>query len=126
MSLLSEMNYPKDPTDAVRQAIYERDGHCCQRCGVYAYGGSLHHRVNKSVGGDARPANLVLLCGSGTTGCHGWVTRNVKKARTAGWAVLSGDLDLLPRIGLVRINGTVFLLSNDLNAEAHAVLGGSQ
>lgn len=34
---------------------------------------SLHHVVPKSLGGDDVAENLVPLCGSGTTGCHGLV-----------------------------------------------------
>lgn len=30
---------------------------------------------------------LILLCGSGTTGCHGWVHANPMKARAAGLIV---------------------------------------
>jgi hypothetical protein len=31
----------------------------------------LHHLVSKSLGGDDVADNLVPVCGSGTTGCHG-------------------------------------------------------
>ena len=34
---------------------------------------TLHHIVSKSLGGDDVADNLVPLCGSGTTGCHGLV-----------------------------------------------------
>lgn len=33
------------------------------------------------------PANLIVLCGSGTTGCHGHVEVNRREARDYGWAV---------------------------------------
>lgn len=33
------------------------------------------------------PANLLTLCGSGTTGCHGWVTANPSAARMDGLSV---------------------------------------
>jgi hypothetical protein len=35
---------------------------------------NMHHRKNRSQGGRADAANLVDLCGSGTTGCHGALT----------------------------------------------------
>lgn len=41
----------------------------CAACGRPP--GSVHHVIPRSEGGDDVPANLVLLCGSGTTGCHG-------------------------------------------------------
>lgn len=35
------------------------------------FSSSLHHVVSKSLGGDDIAENLVPVCGSGTTGCHG-------------------------------------------------------
>jgi hypothetical protein len=34
---------------------------------------TLHHLVSKSLGGDDLADNLVAVCGSGTTGCHGLI-----------------------------------------------------
>jgi hypothetical protein len=34
-------------------------------------------------------ANLVTLCGSGTTGCHGWVETNREASYALGWLVPS-------------------------------------
>jgi hypothetical protein len=34
-----------------------------------------------------RPANLIVLCGSGTNGCHGWVESNRAKARELGFLI---------------------------------------
>lgn len=33
------------------------------------------------------PANLIVLCGSGNTGCHGWVESNRDKAREHGYLI---------------------------------------
>lgn len=44
----------------------------CRLCNT-GFGVSLHHLVPRSLGGDDLPWNLVSLCGSGTTGCHGLV-----------------------------------------------------
>lgn len=82
---------------AVREVVYDRDDRCCFRCGVYAYAGSVHHRKNASQGGRSSPCNLVVLCGSGTTGCHGWVTTHPIEAIREGLTVPSyGDPLLLP------------------------------
>src|SRR6476660_6104163 len=43
----------------------------CRICGGRA--GTLHHLVPRSLGGDDCVDNLVALCGSGTTGCHGLI-----------------------------------------------------
>jgi hypothetical protein len=36
-------------------------------------------------------ANLLVLCGSGTTGCHGWVESNRASARDLGLLVSQWD-----------------------------------
>lgn len=33
------------------------------------------------------PSNLLTLCGSGTTGCHGWVEAHPAWATAHGWSV---------------------------------------
>lgn len=48
--------------------------------------GSRHHRQGRRLG-DHGAANLVLLCGSGTTGCHGWAHANPRAARELGLIV---------------------------------------
>ncbi len=73
----------------VRDLVYDRDDRCCLKCGVYAYAGSLHHRKNRSQGGLDVPSNLVVMCGSGTTGCHGWATERPTLARREGFVVPS-------------------------------------
>ena len=49
----------------------------------------MHHRKNASQGGAWTPENIMHLCGSGTTGCHRWVTVNPKAANHLGYAVKS-------------------------------------
>lgn len=44
-------------------------GRPCRLCPAAAT--NLHHVVPRSQGGDDVEANLVEVCGSGTTGCHG-------------------------------------------------------
>ena len=41
------------------------------------------------------PAALILLCGSATTLCHGWVEVNRTAARGNGWAIRQSDNPLL-------------------------------
>lgn len=68
----------------------------CERCGCGLErnrgGYSIHHRRMKGMGGDRRPdthlpANLLLLCGSGTTGCHAVVHHVQLEARDEGFLV---------------------------------------
>lgn len=75
----------------VRDVVVARDGGCCIRCGRWADGGSLHHRMLRSQGGRDVPANLVLLCGTGTTRCHGWAHAHPEEARREGLIVWSWE-----------------------------------
>lgn len=79
------------------ELIQTRDRGECVRCGGTIRGErgrawSIHHRCPRSMGGTNRvwvnqAANGVLLCGSGTTGCHGWIERNRQAAFDAGFLV---------------------------------------
>lgn len=66
----SREGYPDD-WDSRREAVYARDGHTCQNCGVKGgpFGDTelhCHHIVPKSEGGSHRKSNLTTLC----RGCH--------------------------------------------------------
>lgn len=86
-----------------RQAVRERAGGRCERCGTALRGDwSCHHRRPRGMGGTRRfdansPVNLLALCGSATTGCHGEVEADREAAREAGWLVrLHADPALIP------------------------------
>lgn len=75
-------------------AVDTRDKQRCVRCGVWIQNnGSRHHRMRRAAGGHVI-ANIILLCGSGTTGCHGWVHANPAEARADGLIVRSTVLDI--------------------------------
>lgn len=65
------------------EALWRR----CERCGSFEQG-SLHHRVKRSHGGRWTPQNIVWVCGSGTTGCHGEIESG--RSSAGGWALPSG------------------------------------
>jgi hypothetical protein len=73
--------------DAYEVVTY-RDGGVCVRCKRThpLLGVNRDHRQNRRPG-NTTPANLQLLCGSGTTGCHGWKTENPKASEREGWSV---------------------------------------
>ena len=84
------------PSPQVRQTVYARSQGRCERCGASAYGGALHHRRPRGMGGSRRPetnrpANLVLLCGEfspgALSGCHETVESRRDMARACGWLV---------------------------------------
>lgn len=67
-----------------------RDNESCVRCGIY--GGNVHHRKMRSQASKDsvhNVENLILLCGSGTTGCHGWVHGHPSESYKHGWLVRS-------------------------------------
>ena len=81
------------PARDVRELVKERDAGLCVRCGAPA--GSVHHRRPRGQGGTHgaesdrinQPSWLLCLCGSGVTGCHGWVESNRAKARVLGYLI---------------------------------------
>jgi hypothetical protein len=99
----------------------------CFRCGAAlrwderGFGWSAHHRKPRGMGGSSNPklgevSNLLILCGSGTSGCHGWVESNRSEAGSLGYLIPVAatapelDPDVVP---VVRINGSLVRLSND-------------
>jgi hypothetical protein len=80
---------------ATLDLIWRRAWSCCERCGISLlrnHGGySIHHRRRRrpEFDGVHRAANLLLLCGSGTTGCHAWVHGHPLDSRTEGFIVSS-------------------------------------
>lgn len=74
----------------VRAQLHDRALDCCEGCGLYG-ATNAHHRINQSQGGQDTLSNLLLLCGSGTIGCHGWVTVNPNKSRQLGLSVGRGN-----------------------------------
>jgi hypothetical protein len=76
-----------------REMVWTRANSCCERCGqglTRQSEHSLHHRLLKSRGGRDHVTNLVLLCGTGTTLCHGLVHREVTLSEADGWILPSG------------------------------------
>lgn len=99
-----------------RAAVRERDQDRCVRCSLHvnvAGGGSIHHRQRRRDGGH-RPCNLIVLCGSGTTGCHGWVTAHPAQARDSGFIVPTwGDPATTP----ILYQGRLMMLGDDYSLE---------
>lgn len=88
------------PSKQQRDVVLDRSMGFCEICGDQLYvwprgwvgRHSIHHRQPRQMGGTARtdinsPANLLLLCGAGTTGCHGHIESNRAEAYRNGWLV---------------------------------------
>lgn len=76
-----------------RKLLQERAEHMCEvaRPGCFRRADNAHHRKNASQGGTDDLSNLLLLCGSGTTGCHGWITEHPGEAKRNGWSTWRSD-----------------------------------
>jgi hypothetical protein len=79
---------------STRALVLERDNSACVSCGSSIHGPrgySIQHRIPRGMGGskhDPRinlPSNLIVLCGSATTGCHGWAESHRNDARDQGY-----------------------------------------
>ncbi|WP_300680716.1 hypothetical protein [Nocardioides sp.] len=98
------------PSQTVRLLVKARAEGRCERCAtrvlslddqartwpVYPY--SIHHRIPRGMGGTSRPelnqpGNLVLLCGTGVDGCHGWIESHRHAAAEAGWLLPTSTAD---------------------------------
>jgi hypothetical protein len=82
-----------------RPIVEERsEGNCEVRIAGVCLGRAcnMHHRQREGVG-PSLPFNLLHLCGSGTTGCHGWIEHNRDEAKLRGWIVPTWeDPELVP------------------------------
>lgn len=104
-------------SEEVRLLCFTRANFQCERCygTENAPGFSLHHRRPRMMGGsfDARlhqPAWLILLCGSGVTGCHGWVESNRNLSRELGFLLYG--IDDGQKVPFQDIGGYRWLLDN--------------
>ncbi len=113
--------------DVVRVAFFERERERCFRCRRLlrfedrGTGWSAHHRMPRQMGGVGRPdgelalmvaaiTNCLILCGSGTTGCHGWVEKHRAIAEDYGYIVRRG-INPPAGVRIKRFNGTWWLLT---------------
>lgn len=89
---------PRPPArvrDKALLSILHRDWRECVLCGEHRGRLNLHHIFDRD---DVR-GNLVMLCGSGTTGCHGKVTVNDRETKRAlGLYLVHERDDVLPHI----------------------------
>lgn len=85
------------PSPETVAQVLTRDGFACVGCGIRISGErgrdwSLQHRRPRGMGGTRRddtnsPANLLTVCGSGTTGCHGQMESHRAEALENGWLI---------------------------------------
>jgi len=102
---------PRTPQEVrARQLVAQRSNSVCEVCGNTP-ASNFHHRKNASQGGPWTASNGMALCGSGTTGCHGYITEHPEHARRSGWSVPSHADPLRTPVWLAR-HGWVLLNDN--------------
>jgi hypothetical protein len=102
-----------------RDLLYARSERVCERCGMRR-ATNAHHR--RAPGRVWSPENLLDLCGTGTTGCHGFVTcEEVALSREFGW-VVRRDWDPL-WIPVLQFRRWVFLTRDGLVVPLRSAAG---
>ena len=111
------------PSPAVVDAVLHRDEKRCAWCGHGVWGErsedwSIHHRRARGMGGDRRgdsnsPANLVLVHGNGSAGCHGAIESRRAESQDRGF-VLSKLWPLGPERSPIEhaVHGWCYLLAD--------------
>jgi hypothetical protein len=79
--------------DELKAQARRRDNNTCVVCGVHVGdGGNVHHRRNRGMGGSRAAnaiSNLLVACGSPSSGCHGLLTERPWEidAERYGWVL---------------------------------------
>ena len=73
-----------------RRLVRERSGGICEICGA-ARATNYQHRQNRSQAGVWSASNGLDVCGSGTTGDHGYIHAHPAESYERGWSVHSWD-----------------------------------
>jgi hypothetical protein len=84
------------PSRKTCDLVDARDECCCVRCGRSLYSVltfSRHHRRMRSHSfpGLHETSNVIDVCGSGSTGCHGFIHSHPQFAYSQGWLLHSWD-----------------------------------
>lgn len=94
-----------------REVVYARSGGDCEvRYPRVCLGRATNWHHRRAAGRIWTPANGLHVCGSGTTGCHGWITHHPAMAREFGWTVSNyTDADVVHLVPVVIGDQLVFL-----------------
>ncbi|MDD7930109.1 hypothetical protein [Microbacterium thalli] len=113
------------------QAMFQREGGACfycrrplaweHRAAPFAGGWSAHHRIDRGNGGRGKKATVtcadgLILCGTGTTGCHGAVSHDKTRAIELGLSIprLARGPEFDPlNVAATRKDGTKVVLTAD-------------
>lgn len=103
-----------------RLVVLTRAFFLCERCGKRVDQSSIHHRTPRGMGGTRKkeinePQNLLLLCGSGTTGCHGWIESHREEGYETGFLVRRGYKP--EETPITPLDGKTFIIHKDGSKE---------
>jgi len=101
------------PTMATTELVIERANYACEINGcllgdVRGVDWSIQHRAPRQSGGTIDPRynqapNLLLVCGSAVTGCHGLIEDKLRaEAYTVGWLLKRGQDPASERVLILR------------------------
>lgn len=106
---------------SLRTLVTARSRDRCEACGVRLVHGrwSVHHRKPKGMGGTRdpeldSPANLLVTCGDGATGCHGWLDGNPEAYRR-GLLIRRSSVERPEEVPVVLWSGRRVLLDDTGN-----------
>lgn len=110
------------PPAVVKAVFHDRDQGRCFRCGRGLHWGdrglgwSAHHRAPRGAGGSrvawvSSAANCLIVCGTGTTGCHGWIEAHRAEALEHGWLILRNSIQRADEVPALRHDGVLVVLT---------------
>lgn len=99
----------------VRKTVTDRAGGACELC-FRPDANNVHHRRPRGMGGSKlgwidEPENLLFLCGSGTTGCHGFIESRRAASYQLGWLLRVGFVPA--HVPYCDLTGQWWLLTED-------------
>ena len=129
---MSERKPGEFEVGTVEHVFFVREQGRCFRCRRLlrperrGFDWSAHHRIPRGSGGIGAALgsdydllisgiqNCLILCGSGTTGCHGWVETYRELAREYGYLITRLGIEISPGgIPVMREDGTWWRLTAD-------------
>jgi hypothetical protein len=106
-------------SEATKAIVRDRSSGVCEVC-LAVPATNFHHRRARGMGGTKRnihgPDWVLHLCGSGTTGCHGYIESHPEISYAKGWKIRGTHT---PATIPVELHGEWLILQPDGTARPH-------